>query len=119
MTEENLKERRKAPRYKADGEVVLTLEDGNGDLILGKLADISRIGIFVLIDKTQEDWAYKMCNLYIKTTVDGEELQIKGKSVMVRIAERGVGMYINEIYEDYRRSFVKFMGYVQKPENAV
>lgn len=118
--EENAKERRKAPRYKAEGEVHLSLEGGDGFKVVGQLADISRIGVFVLLDYVDEDWSYKMFNLEIKTKVYDEELEIRGKSVIVRIVpQKGVGMYINEIYEEYRRSFVKFMGYVQQPDNAV
>ena len=120
MPEENAKERRKAPRYKAEGTVSLSLQDGDGLQISGQLADISRIGVFVVLDHVDEDWAYQMFNLEVITKVYDEELEIKGKAVIVRtVAQKGVGMYINEIYEEYRRSFVKFMGYVQQPENAV
>ena len=118
--EENANERRKAPRYKAEGEVCLSLEGHDDVKLVGQLADISRIGVFVLLDYVDEDWSYKMFNLHIKTKVYDEELEIRGRSVIVRtVPQKGVGVHINEIFEEYRRSFVKFIGYVQQPENAV
>lgn len=120
MQEENVKERRKAPRYKAEGEVCLSLQGGSGLKMAGRLSDISRIGIFVLLDSVNKEWEYEMFNLDIETMVYDELLTIKGKAVIVRaVAQKGVGMYINEIDEEYRRNFVKFMGYVQQPDNAV
>ncbi|MCG8672043.1 MAG: PilZ domain-containing protein [Pseudomonadales bacterium] len=118
MSEENFKEKRKAPRFKADGKVGLVFEDGD-TAIKGQLVDISRIGVFVMVNQPLESWAYKMCRMEITTRVNDEELLFKGRSVIVRIAAKGVGMYINEIDEEFRLNFVKFMGYVQVPENAV
>ena len=94
------------------------LEEG-GTAINGQLVDISRIGVFVMVNQPLESWAYKMCRMEIHAKVHDEELIFKGRSVIVRIAAKGVGMYINEIDEEHRLNFVKFMGYVQVPENAV
>lgn len=117
MAEENLKERRKAPRFKADGEVTLTLE--SGVTCEGKLKDLSRIGAFVALDHVNDTWAYQSASMTLKTAVEGESLTIEGRCALVRITPKGVGIHIFDIDMNSRKNFVLFMGYVQQPENAI
>ncbi|MDX1692832.1 MAG: PilZ domain-containing protein [Ketobacteraceae bacterium] len=117
MAEENLKERRKAPRFKADGEVSLVLESGVA--LEGTLKDLSRIGAFVALGHVNDTWAYQSAKLTLKTDVEGEFMVIKGQCALVRITPKGVGIHIFDIDVDSRKNFVRFMGHVQQPENAI
>lgn len=117
MSEENLKERRKAPRFKASGDVMLTLE--SGVVCNGELKDLSRIGAFVALDKVNDDWAYQVSDVVIETVVHGESLRICGNCTVVRATPKGVGIHIFDIATDSRNDFVRFMGFVQQPDNAI
>ena len=117
MSEENLKERRKAPRYKAEGRVKLRLEDDR--VLEGNLMDLSRIGAFVKLDETDESMSYKMASLELQTRVEQDDMLIIGSCTLVRIVAKGVGIHIFDIDPPYRNNFVRFMGYSQKPENAI
>ena len=115
--EERLKERRKAPRFRAHGDVTLTLECGTN--CKGSLKDVSRIGAFVALDKVNDEWAYQTARLDMISQVDGEELEIEGRCAVVRVTPKGVGIHIFDIDVPSRKSFVKFTGFVQQPENAI
>lgn len=117
MAEENLKERRKAPRFKAEGEVTLKLE--SGVTCEGHLKDLSRIGAFVALDTVNDTWAYQSAELELATRVEDESMVIIGQCALVRITPKGVGIHIFDIDIGSRKNFVRFMGYVQQPENAI
>lgn len=117
MGQEDFSEKRRAPRFKAEGAVKLVFADGA--TYAGLLKDVSRIGAFVALQDAVEAWAYQSCSIEITATVAEETVFISGECVVVRTTAKGVGIYINAIAQASRANFVRFMSQVQRPENAI
>lgn len=113
MSKEHNIEQRKATRYDAEGDVVVTLNDG--DIVCyGQLKDVSDSGVFVLLDiPPEEDWVHRDAEMHLTSTVDGQTLEIIGDVYIIRATARGLGMYIQTIHKDTRMAFVKFMVHVR------
>lgn len=117
MSEESLKEKRRATRYKANANMKIILNDDQA--FDGALKDVSRIGAFVFLQGAQEDWVLQNCRFEMTAQVASETLFITGECVIVRATEKGVGIFINNIDSSARMHFVKFISEVQKPENEI
>ncbi|MCG8313401.1 MAG: PilZ domain-containing protein [Pseudomonadales bacterium] len=117
MGQEDFSEKRRAPRFKAEGAVKLVLEDGT--TLAGLLKDVSRIGAFVAVQHAAEEWVYQSCAIEITASAAEETVFISGECVVVRATAKGIGIYINAIDEMSRIGFVRFMSQIQRPENAI
>lgn len=102
-------EQRGATRYAAQGEFTLTLD--GGDLVhRGQLKDVSDSGVFVKMGTPpSENCVNKNGGMTLVSQVDGQAMEITGDVRVIRVTDRGVGLYINAIDQAARMDFVKLM----------
>lgn len=106
------KDRRRAPRFEAEGDVTLTFL-GSEDVCKGQLKDISKNGIFVLTDKPpKEAWQNTGCRFHLVSTIDDNRFDIKGQAHVTRRVQAGMGLFLTTINPASRRSFVQLMIHV-------
>ena len=113
MSEKHQIEQRKATRYDAEGDVVVTFRNSDS-VCYGQLKDVSDSGLFVLLDKPPEEGCiHQNAEMHLTSAVDGQTLEIIGDVYIIRATARGLGMYIQTIHKDTRMAFVKFMVHVR------
>lgn len=105
----NDKDRRRAPRFEADGKVKLTMME-TGITVSGRLKDISMNGIFVLLSKKPDKkWGSSGCRFILKPEINNKTYTIHGEAHITRVTDMGLGLFISTIEPASRQLFVRVM----------
>jgi hypothetical protein len=106
------KDRRRAARFEAEGEVTLAFMRGD-ETCQGHLKDISKNGIFIKLDyQPKESWQNLGCKFHLTSTIEGKAYNITGQAHITRITPVGMGLFLTTINTGSRRVFVQLMIHV-------